>query len=162
MRLMRNQLSQNFFLDEFTRSETAARHGIAIVVEPDSGVYRNLVRLCGLLLQPLRDGLGAAVHVTSGYRPPAVNRLVGGSSTSSHVFGLAADVVVAGHTPHAVAEWLARSDLLFDQVIHEFGQWVHLSVADEGEEPAREVLTAYRAAGRTAYARGVLRMEEVA
>lgn len=141
----RIQLSPNFYLDEFTRSEVAARAGIAIEVEVNSTIFINLKRLCADLLQPLRDALGP-VHITSGYRPPRVNKLVGGSKTSSHLEGLAADIVVTGYTPLEVACWLRdhRPALRYDQIIHEYGQWVHASVANAIADPRSECLTAIK------------------
>ena len=101
--MSRIKLSPNFYLDEFTRSQVAVRHDITISVEPDSLVLENLRRLCVNVLQPLREALGP-VHVTSGYRPLAVNILVGGSSRSQHIDGLAADIVVSGYTPFEVCQ----------------------------------------------------------
>ena len=125
--MSRIKLSPNFYLDEFTRSQVAVRHDITISVEPDSLVLENLRRLCVNVLQPLREALGP-VHVTSGYRPLAVNILVGGSSRSQHIDGLAADIVVSGYTPFEVCQWLEQSGRMFDQAIHEFGKWTHVSV----------------------------------
>lgn len=137
------QLSDNFWLGEFIRSQTAARMGRAIVVEPGDAIHLNLVRLCREVLQPLRDRLGP-IHVTSGYRPVWLNRKIGGSRRSQHCLGLAADIVVTGHSPYQVCEAAVSHGLPFDQLIHEFGQWVHVSVAPEGELPRGETLTAVK------------------
>lgn len=162
----RIQLSNNFYLDEFTRSSTAARHAIRIDVEPDSEVFHNIRRLCRDVLQPLRDQLGS-VHITSGYRPPEVNRLVGGSNRSMHRLGLAADIVVTGHTPYEVCSWLANSRLQFDQCIHEFGRWTHIGIVEAEQIPRRQLLTAIKqpaqAAGqraKTVYSYGIHPVEE--
>lgn len=153
------RLSAHFELAEFTRSQTAARQGIAM--DPPEAVQANLARLCALVLEPLRLALGP-VFVSSGFRPPELNRLVGGSPRSAHVDGRAADIAVPGMSPAAVAEWLVASGLPFDQIIHEFGQWVHVAVAPEGAEPRREALTARREAGRTVYLTGILPTEAAA
>lgn len=153
----RIQLSKNFYLDEFTRSETAARHGIEMQVPEDSEVFRNLKRLCQRILQPVRDALGP-VHILSGYRPPELNKLLGGSPTSQHCAGLAGDFVVTGHMPLEVAQWIARHPFSsYDQLIHEFGQWVHVSVPYEHLPHRRELLTAFKAPGRktTCYVHGI-------
>jgi len=139
----RIKLSENFYLDEFTRSEAAARAGIEIVVEEGSDINLALMRLCRNVLQPLRDVLGP-ITIWSGYRPDTVNRLVGGSATSQHRFGQAADIVVHGTTPLDVCLMIEDMRLPFDQLIHEFGGWCHVSVPAAGLKPRRETLTAYK------------------
>lgn len=157
--MKRIQLSKNFFLDEFTRSETAARHGLVISVMDQGRVFNNLKRLCVGLLQPLRDEVGP-LHVLSGYRPRKVNRLVGGSRTSAHVHGLAADVISSTLSSLDLATAVAQFPYRYDQVIHEFGQWVHIA-APVDDTPLYEALTAVkvpRLVGRpkTVYVSGVL------
>lgn len=165
--MSRLQITQNFYLDEFTRSQTAARHGIDLSIEPGSQVLKNIERLCTDILQPIRDQLGP-VSISSGYRPPELNRLIGGSSGSAHLMALAADFTVAGYTPYQVALWIAQhtDQLPFDQCIHEFGQWVHVGLAPDGEIPRIQLMTSYkskpqntRQRAKTAYAYGIHPME---
>jgi hypothetical protein len=163
----RIRLSPNFYLDEFIRSETAVRHGIDIVVTPDSDVFNNLIRLCRDVLQPIRNSLGP-VHITSGYRPAEVNHLIGGSKRSRHVQALAADIVVTGHTPYNVCEWIRHAYLSIDQCIHEFGHWTHVGIAPLDEAIRRQLLTAYKKPSltpgqrpKTAYINGIHRIEEL-
>jgi len=146
------QLSANFRLSEFVRSQTAARRGINNTPAP--AVIDRLERLCVELLQPIRDVLGP-VHITSGYRSPILNAAIGGSSTSQHCQGDAADFVVTGHTVDDVARWVAESDLPYHQLIHEFGEWVHLSQAPAGDPPRRQVLSAVNTAKGTTYTEGL-------
>lgn len=153
------QLSPNFYLHEFTRSQAAARHGIEIEAPEGSEVFINLHRLAGAGLQPARDALGP-IFISSGYRPAALNTAIGGSRTSAHVDGCAADISVVGYSPLEVAQWFAESDIPFDQVIHEFGQWVHIGMARPGKEPRRQLLTAVRKPGRTHYVHGIHSVEE--
>lgn len=151
------RLSPHFDLDEFLVSETAQRLGIDMTPPPD--VRANLERLARELLQPLRDRLTAArgrdvpIFVTSGYRPPALNRLVGGSATSQHMAGEAADIRAVGFTP--VDLWIFVQDhcgdLPVDQCIHEFGYWVHLSINPVSRPPRRQFLSAVRRDGRVVY-----------
>lgn len=144
--MKRIKLSENFYLDEFTRSQTAARLGQVIEVEPGSEVFGNLQHLCETVLQPVRDALGVAVHITSGYRPEWLNLAVRGSDTSAHVKGLAADFVVGGMTPLEVCRQIVAipEPVPFAQLIYEFGVWVHISAPALDDEPARDALTAYR------------------
>jgi len=158
----RIQLSKNFYLDEFTRSQTASRMGRPIVVLPGSPEFRNLERLCQTVLQPTRDALGA-VNPSSGVRPEWLNTIIGGSKTSQHIYGQAADFTVTGHTPYEVCAWLKASGIVFDQLIHEFGRWVHISIAPDGREPRRQVLTAYHhpREDRTVYAPGLHHIKDL-
>ncbi len=125
------QLSEHFDLAEFLVSETAARRGIAN--EPTPEIIDNLRRLCQLVLEPLRFKLARPVVITSGYRSRALNRAVGGSLTSHHMQGRAADLIVPGMTPLAVCPAANQSKLPCVQIIHEFGRWAHLSVAISNE-----------------------------
>ncbi len=153
------QLSPNFFLDEFTRSEVAARLGREVTVEVGSVVHRNLLRLCADVLQPLRDALGP-IPVTSGYRPRWLNEYIGGSPTSAHLQGLAADIVAAGRTPLEVARAVVALGLPVDQVIHEYGRWAHVAIPADGESARGEALTAVHDGGRTICLPGLLSMAE--
>ena len=83
------KLSKNFTLDEMTRSQTATRFGIDNT--PSQDVINNLLYLCNNVLQPLRDAKGS-IKISSGYRSPKVNKKVGGSSSSLHCHGCAADI----------------------------------------------------------------------
>lgn len=136
------KLTRNFSLSEFTFSETAERLGIPVVIEPDSPEFLAVQRLALLVLQPVRDYFGPVV-ITSGYRPEALNIAIGGSPNSQHMKGEAADFVVPGYTPLEVCTWIRDADLPFDQLIHEFGRWVHVSIAVD-REPRGECLTAFR------------------
>ena len=149
------KLSKNFALEEFLRSQTAARHGIDMTPPPE--VVDNLKELVTTCLQPLRDDVGAAIFISSGYRPRQLNGLIGGSLTSAHIDGRAADFVVAGMTPLDACRRIAEMELPFDQCIHEFGRWVHLGIAKVNRG---ELLTAYRAT-RPVYQFGLHPIEEL-
>ena len=147
------QLSDNFSLGEFLRSQEAARLGLDMT--PPAAVIDNLRRLCRDVLQPLRDSVGPVV-ITSGYRSPELNRIIGGAATSQHLYGLAADIVVPGMEPLYVCSRVQGMFFPFDQLIHEFWQWTHVSVAQDGECPRGQVLTASRGAdGRVRYDLGL-------
>ncbi len=143
----RIKLSKNFYLDEFTRSQTAVHAGIVIEIPQTSMEFVYLQTLCEQVLQPTRDALGP-VHITSGYRPPKLNKLIGGSSRSQHMYGQAADIVVSGYTPLQVARWIAKNIRGYDQLIHEFGKWVHVSISGLHSHPRRQRLTAYKKKSR--------------
>lgn len=57
------------------------------------------------LLEQIRVHFGAAVTINSAYRTPSHNAKVGGTSRSQHLYGLAADIKVAGVSPAVVADY---------------------------------------------------------
>ena len=69
------QLSKNFMLSEFTRSETARRRKINN--DAPESVIENLRNLCQNVLQPLRNYVGEPITISSGYRCALVNSYVG-------------------------------------------------------------------------------------
>lgn len=152
-------LSPHFTLAELTRSETAQRHQIDNT--PDAAGIAKLRRVCETILEPVRKHFGGPVIVNSGYRSPAVNRKVPGSSnTSQHTLCEAVDFEVPGHSNYEVAEWCSRN-LTFGQLILEFyvpGQpgsgWVHCSIPNATKRG--QVLTAARVKGRTSYMQGLV------
>lgn len=143
------QLTPNFALSEFTNSSIALRRGISNV--PGGAEIENLRRVAGLLEQ-VRAMLGRPLVISSGYRSPALNAVVGGSAKSAHVLGLAADISVPGMTPRDLAVAIRDSGIKFDQLIYE-GTWVHVGLA---EGPLRQqVLTAHFGNGPVSYTSGI-------
>lgn len=90
------KLTKNFHLVEFLRSETAAR--LKIDNTPTPAAQVNLMHLARYL-QGFRDFVGYPIRITSGYRSPRLNSLVGGVPTSDHIKGLAADFYILGLSP---------------------------------------------------------------
>lgn len=122
-------LSPHFTLAELTVSETAARRGIDNTPPPD--VLERLRRTAqGLEAVRVRLG-GAPIVVTSGYRAPAVNAAVGGQPNSQHMRGEAVDFISPRFgSPTEVATALRDSGIEYDQLILEFGRWVHISFVE--------------------------------
>ncbi len=123
---LQQRLAQNFTLGEMIVSQTAARRGIDNT--PPRKVIAALDALCTNVLQIVRDHYNRPVIVTSGYRSPELNRRIGGSSTSQHCLGEAADFTVPGISNIEVARWMERA-LNYDQLIYEYGEagWIHCS-----------------------------------
>jgi len=120
------RLSKNFKLEEFITSQTASRRDISN--QPTNDHVVRLKRLCEHVLQPARDALGP-LTVSSGYRSPMLNAAVGGSRTSQHMRGEAADILCADKL--GFARWV-KNNCDFDQIILEFGtksnpSWIHVS-----------------------------------
>ena len=111
---------KHFTLSEFFRSSTAAKNGIKNEPSADerATIARNINLLVDNVLDPVRDMVNAPIIITSGYRCPQVNRLVGGVNNSQHMSGCAADFHVMGFTPsmmHAVFLYIFNT-LEYDQL----------------------------------------------
>ena len=118
-------LSSHFTLEELTRSETALRKGLDNT--PDAETVSNLTVLASGL-EEVRALLGQPLHINSAYRGPKVNSAVGGSKNSAHMRGYAADFVCPGFgTPQEICHAIMDSTIQYDQLIHEFNAWVHIS-----------------------------------
>lgn len=122
------QLAKNFQLSEFLVSQTAER--LRLDNTPNSQTIANLRLLCEKILQPIRDNFNKPVVITSGYRSPSVNRAIGGSKSSQHMTGQAADFTIPGIDNYNLAKWIENS-LNYDQLILEFYTggntgWVHV------------------------------------
>jgi zinc D-Ala-D-Ala carboxypeptidase len=142
------KLTEHFTLEELTFSEYAARLGLPNTPMPR--IAENLQYLAERL-EEVRALLRAPMRVTSGYRSEAVNAGVGGSAASQHRYGLAADFVAPQFgTPYEVARAIEASGVQFDQLIHEFGQWVHVSFVRHN--PRHEALSIF---GRGKYLPGI-------
>ena len=147
------QLSKNFHLREFTKSITATRNDISN--EPTNNHILNLKSLCVNVLQPLRDKIGKPIRISSGYRSPALNKFIGGSSRSQHCQGRAVDIEIMINGVECNEElWniLYNSSLIdYDQLINEFDlSWIHISYHDNGNR--NEALEAYKdSEGKTRY-----------
>lgn len=130
------QIGKHFTLEELTHSQTAVRLGIPNLPGPSE--IANLRCLSAHILDPLRRHIGPVV-ISSGYRGPKLNAAVRGSRSSQHVQGLAADITVPGHSIAFVVSTIRKLNLPFDQLIDEFGSWVHVSWSPRHR---REVLVA--------------------
>lgn len=130
-------LSEHFTLDEFTASQTAARRGIDNT--PCQAAIDNLKRLC-VLLEQVRMLFGKPVSISSGYRCSQLNMMIGGQEKSQHVLGCAADFNIQGVSLNDIISAIIANDLPFDQIIHEFDSWVHISVPSYSQPPRKQAL----------------------
>lgn len=151
-------LSKNFTLAEYTKSQTALR--LDIDNTPNDTHLEACTSLFENVVQPIRDRFGPTV-INSGYRGPALNEAVGGSSNSQHCRGEAVDIEVPGVPNAEVAQWIV-DHTEFDQVILEFytpgipdSGWVHVSYKANGDN-RKQVLTAMKENGRTVYKTGLI------
>ncbi len=152
------QLTKNFSLSEMVKSETALRQGLDNT--PGDTEIANLKTLAVNVLQPIRDSYGKGVKVNSGFRHPDVNAAVGGSRTSDHCKGMAADIEIPGVANADLAEWI-KDNLEFTQLILEFytpgipdSGWVHVSY--DPNNLKKQVMTAMKENGKTVYKSGLI------
>ena len=146
------RLSENFSLQEYTKSQTATRQGLDNT--PNEEHMASAKLLFENVVQKVRDHFGVTV-INSGYRGPALNTAVGGSSNSQHCKGEAVDIECPGTGNYDVAKWI-EDNLDFDQLILEFytpgipdSGWVHVSYKSEGNR--KQSLTAMKENGKTVY-----------
>lgn len=147
------QITAHFNLAEFTRSESAKRHGVTNQPTPEH--LENIKILCEKVLEPIRMKFGP-INISSGYRSKVLNHYIGGSLRSQHCEGKAADIDMDGMGDVLnidIFEYIKNS-LEFDQLIYEFGNplnpdWVHVSY-NEGKN-RKQVLRAIKVNGKTAY-----------
>ena len=123
------RLSPHFTLSEMVRTGQSSLQ--TANTEESAPFHGALKDVCGLLLEPIRAKFGP-VRVTSGFRGTSVNKAVGGSPTSQHSKGEAADIQIAGVPSETIARWIAtESGIKFGQCILEQPpgkEWVHISL----------------------------------
>jgi len=151
-------LTANFTLAEMVKSDTALRHDMDNT--PGEVEIANLKTLCEKVLQPVRDHFQTGVKVNSGFRHPEVNAKVGGSKTSDHCKGQAADIEIPGIANADLAVWI-MDNLTYTQLILEFytpgvpdSGWVHVSY--DSANLKKENLTATKQNGKTVYLKGLV------
>lgn len=120
-------MAKYFSLQELSRSATALKMGIDNTPPPDVKV--RLSALINNLLDPIREEWGSPITVNSGFRSPVLNKAVGGSATSSHLRGEAADITAgSADANRRLFCMIIDSGLAFDQLIDEKGYaWLHVS-----------------------------------
>ena len=149
------RVSKNFALSEMVKSATAERLGIDNT--PSDIHLVNLSHLAIHILQPVRDQFGV-ITINSGYRSPTLNAKVGGSKTSQHCNGQAADFESFSTPNPDLAKWIANN-LEFDQLILEFydgvnpnSGWVHCSYNLMGNR--KKIMTALKTKSGVQYKNG--------
>jgi zinc D-Ala-D-Ala carboxypeptidase len=148
------KLTENFSLNELTKSQTAERKGIDNT--PSTEHQDNLKSLCEMILQPIRDHFGQVVSVSSGYRSPELCVAIGSSTKSQHASGCAADFEIFGVSNKELADYIDEN-LDYDQLILEYWKgedepnsgWVHCSFNTQGNR--KQYLRAYKENGSTKY-----------
>ena len=129
--MLKMQLSKHFDLSEFLKTSHAE-----LMPRQEEGVKNfipSLKTLCLYILEPLRNYIGKPMIITSGFRSKELNSAVGGSITSQHCAGQAADFQIAGMTPEEILKlFLDRKITIhFGPLIKEIigaKAWTHISL----------------------------------
>ena len=160
---MKKKLSNNFTETEFTKSNTADRHGIDNSM--DDIQYANACVLVSFCLQPLRNHIKKSIRITSGFRCDELNTILKGAKFSDHLYGFAADIESPGTSNMNLAKMILDLHLDFTQLILEFPNeddpeagWIHISY--NPADLKKEILTALKVNGRTKYVEGLCFTEE--
>lgn len=141
------KIGRYFSLEELIKTNTGIDN------QPSPDVILRLKYLVDNILDPAREAINEPIYVTSGYRSTAVNRKIGGSSFSQHLFGEAADLNCSNN--RKLFETI-RDTLVFDQLIWEGGdddqpEWVHVSYKLQGNRG--EILRAKKVEEKNIYTR---------
>ena len=122
--------TKNFSRAEFEYSDTANKYKIdnTLPVSLESQAQRLLI-----FLQGIRDAWGSGIKITSGYRCEKLNRLVGGSATSSHMTANGVDLIPANGKMDAFKKFIVdyMKIRIFDQCIIEKSgntEWIHIGL----------------------------------
>jgi zinc D-Ala-D-Ala carboxypeptidase len=148
------QLSKHLALAEVMRSETAKRKGISNMPTPEH--IENFKKLAENVFEPIREHFGVPIRLSSGYRSAALNKAVGGASSSQHCKGEAIDIDMDGTTiTNKQLFDFVKDNVNFDQMIWEFGtdanpDWVHVSYNSDGAQ-RKQILRAIKSGGTTKY-----------
>lgn len=150
------QVSKYVAISEVTSSDTAKRKGISNMPTPEH--LENLKVTCEAVHTPIREHFGKPIFISSAYRSAALNKAIGGSSSSDHCNGRALDLDQddkgTGVTNKMVFDFV-KDNLEFDQLIWEFGteknpDWVHVGYRKGANR--KQILRAIRdAKGKTSY-----------
>ena len=144
------KLTAHFALSEFTRSESAKREGLDNTPTPEH--LENLKTLCEKVLEPIRLKYGS-INISSGYRGKMLNHFIGGSVSSDHCLGRAADIDMddsgTGVTNKEIFEYI-KDNLEIDQLINEFNySWIHVGYRKGANR--KQILDAVKENGKTVY-----------
>lgn len=126
-----------FTIKELCKSDTAIQRKIDNT--PNDEITKYLTDLINNILDPLREAWGRPITVNSGYRCSQLNSIVGGSKTSQHVLGQAADITTGNPKDNQKLFNLIQDlKLPYDQLIDEYNfKWVHVSF---GPRNRRQIL----------------------
>ena len=148
-------ISDHISYNEAIHSATALRMDINNVPGPEQ--LKCMMDTAEHLFEPLREWVKGPIKVTSMFRGEELNTAVGGSATSQHCKGQAIDIDdTFGHKTNAEMYYWIKDNLIFDQMIWEFGDdynpnWLHVSFVTHRKN-RKKLTVAYKDSnGQTKY-----------
>lgn len=148
--LVIERVSDHFTALEFTVSQAAVRLGIINTPSPEQ--WENIKSLAVNVLEPARKIIGP-LRISSGFRCSALNRVIGGARNSQHLamgMDAAADLIPLESSLGSLYRWIVNN-APFDQVIFEFGSWVHVSHRRDGQQRGHMLIAHRTGTGKTIY-----------
>jgi len=147
MRNWKKRISEHISYKEATKSKTAIKYSINNT--PTKETLERMKYVAEEVFEPVREHFLVPIGITSFYRSKDLNKKLGGSPTSEHVWGSAMDIDadVAGMITNKQIFNYIKKNLEFNQLIWEFGtdkepDWVHVSCKESGNK--NEILKAYK------------------
>ena len=151
---MSNKISKHISYKEATQSNTAIRKGIENI--PDATQLKAMKALAQNVFEPVRSYFNKPIRVNSFFRSVALNKAIGGSSSSQHCKGEAIDIdATNGFTNKQIFDYI-RDNLEFDQLILEYpdskgeASWIHVSYTNKREN-RKQILVAIKNRGYIPY-----------
>lgn len=145
------KLSANFTFGELTKTTHKEFIQKNINQGGHPAIFRNLVSLCELVLQPIRDHFNSPVIITSGLRVFDLNRKIGGSENSQHLLGEAADFYIPNFNNETIFKEISSRDICcFGQLILE-PSWIHISLPSVNKEKYNQSLIVEKVNGTNRY-----------
>ena len=146
-------ISKHISYREATRSNTAIRRGIDN--NPNFVELKAMEQLAKNIFEPIRTHFNKRIRINSFFRSKALNKRIGGSTTSQHCKGEAFDLDGLDGLTNSEIFFYVKNNLHFDQMIWEFGtdeepDWVHISFKYEGLN-RNQILKAVKVKGKTKY-----------
>lgn len=146
------QITKNFSLAELCVTNYKVDN------TPTSAVKANIIEAAGKMLQPIRDYYGKPIKVNSGYRSPAVNKLAGGASSSSHMSGFAFDIKPQGgdmrELQRKVFEWSKNNkfdQIIIEQPVNGVATWIHVGYKRHDGSQRKQLMAAKKINGKWNY-----------
>ena len=133
-------MAKYFTLAQCLYSNTAKSRGLSNIPGIDgnnfpingSEIKNNINNVMKYCINPIKDEFPNIV-ITSVYRSAELNKTIGGSPTSQHCFGMAADIQDPSGTPTSeIFNWAVDNLNTWDQIIWEYPEreeksWVHVA-----------------------------------
>lgn len=141
------KISKYFTKQECVRSTTASRLGIKN--EPSPEQWENIKLFMNNCMDKIRELFNVPIVPNSVFRSLELNTKIGGSKTSMHMEGLACDFVVPGISVTNAVKRIIASGIEFDQVIDEYGSWVHIGWRPAGNR--KQKLKVRRIGGKSVW-----------